>query len=877
MFTPKVLLNASYLVITLLIGSLLTTLALADESRAEAPWLDQAISPADARHLLSRTGFDASPEAQLTLAGLTRREAIDEVISGFNTHPIRPMPAWTQDVAPLYWARRDLDNEQRRNFDRLRDQELSQLRGWWVDEMLTTSSPQTERMVLFWHDHFATSYRGIDRQSMAMARQNQTFRELGMGDMSSLLHAMIRDPALLRYLNNISNKRRKPNENLARELMELFTLGEGNYEEETVREAARTLTGYSVSANRNLQPRFNFWQHDPKEKTLFGETGRFDADDLIAILLKQPALDRFIATRFWHWLVADRAPSEIEIMSLANAFRASGHRLDLLYRNTLESEAFWHVSNRGGLIKSPVTLLIGTARALEAPKRINHQIPRLLKLAGQDLFAPPNVSGWQEGGAWVTPGRLLNRYSALETLLEASRGDGAVQMSGMDNSAMAMKEDAVDANDAMVMVDKGTHARRAFTLRLASEEFNGPARYKLELLDSSSSVIWASGERVLSGGWDTKRYGLIDNRDEMPWQTIALAFENNLLAKSQAMRVHFVNDAAGDGGDRNLYVGALGELDSRAYPKPGTQVSACAPSNGADVGDLYCNGYVDIDLTALQDAMPIDSTLSIDTTDVHYASKHVHWAGINANNGQVSANVVFQDVRFGQRHWPIFTAQYRVTKNDPPSVWLHNQDCWPDCIEQWPSCAWVDERDPLGRTISISAFSESGDEQVCHTAALQDDEARMVDGLLIHSVNILNDVLKVEREQSPNKRSNIKNGLVAMIDRMQQTDVVESLKQSSPTGRTALENVPLWVQNDAAQRPYPDEKPLGKLALLAGNLATREQQIHNHGFSWASTLAPGIELSQLPGWGEDSKEQDDESTVIDRVRDWLLNPAYQVY
>jgi len=563
---------------TLAIG-LLCIVWISPAIAAQKPWLEQSISPADARHLLSRTGFDAAPEAQRTIAGLTRREAIEKVMAGFDTKPQRPMPAWTSDVAPLYWARRDLDAEQQRNFDRLRDREIAQLRRWWVDEMLTTTSPQTERMVLFWHDHFATSYRGLNRQSMAMARQNQTFRELGMGDMSSLLSAMIRDPALLRYLNNLSNNRQSPNENLARELMELFTLGEGNYDEATVREAARSLTGYSISPNRNLQSRFNFWQHDANHKTLFGETGAFNGDDLIELLLKQPALDRFIATRFWHWLVADKAPSDEEIQPMADAFRASGHRLDALYRYTLESKAFWQPKNRGGIIKSPATLLIGTARTLDTPKRINHQFPRLLKLAGQDLLAPPNVSGWEEGAAWITPGRLLNRYSALRALLRASRGDNIaekpVQNTNSEMNSMAADEsmssmaadsmmaDSMAADSTDEDLPTGSKAERELILQLASEEFNGPAHYRLELLDSDSTVLWSSGERVLNGGWDTTRYGPLDGRDQLPWQSIALPVEQDLLTQSERLRVHFVNDAAADGGDRNLYVGALGELTWR--------------------------------------------------------------------------------------------------------------------------------------------------------------------------------------------------------------------------------------------------------------------------------------------------------------------------
>jgi len=295
---------------------------------AERPWLSENLSAADARHLLSRTGFDASPEAQLAFSGVTRSEAIDTLMQGFRTEPHLAMPRWTQAPAPQFWAKRDLTVEARRRFDRTRDAELAELRQWWVDEMLTTPSPQTERMVLFWHDHFATAYQGVNRQSISMARQNQTFRELGMGDFRTLLQAMIRDPALLNYLDNNSNQRAKPNENFARELLELFTLGEGAYDEFTVREAARALTGYSFSQVQNLSFQFQQANHDSNEKNLFGTTGQLNGDDLINLLLQQPALDKHIATRFWHWLVSDQKPTSVELSFLAQSFRQSGHRLE---------------------------------------------------------------------------------------------------------------------------------------------------------------------------------------------------------------------------------------------------------------------------------------------------------------------------------------------------------------------------------------------------------------------------------------------------------------------------------------------------------------------------------------------------------------------
>lgn len=886
-------------------------------------WLDQTITPADARHLLARTGFDAAPESQLAIAGLTRGEAVDVILDGFNTQPQVPMPEWTADTAPLYWTRRDMAPDEQRKFDRLHDQELANLRVWWIDEMLTTTSPQTERMVLFWHDHFATSYNGINRQSMAMARQNQTFRDLAIGSFEELLRAMIRDPALLTYLSNLSNRKTHPNENLARELMELFTLGEGNYDEHTVKEAARALTGYGISQNRNLSARFNEWQHDWEDKELFGETGTFNGDDLVTLLLKQPALDNHIATRFWHFLVADRAPLAEELAPLAQAFRSSGHRLDALYRAVLESSAFWDLEQRGAMIKSPTTLLVGAARTLDTPKRISQQFPKLLKLAGQDLFAPPNVSGWEEGPAWITSGRLLNRYTGLKTLLASTRQAKGTQspaalegVMGADNLMAPESTRASSDNMMMADVDESMNnsmsASKALTnsstpnetpitsststststssdskrsplfLKLAAENYEGPVRYRLELLKGDASTVWRSDPYTLKGGWDSAEYGPVGERFELPWQTVQLPVSTTQLKAAHILRVHFINDAADGIGDRNLYVGALSNGHTFAHPQAASQVSACPPESSVDVGNLYCNGYVDISLTSLahpNDALEND-VVDIDDDQHHlvrYASKHIGWANHNASNGVVNARIVFQDLRYKERHWPVFTAWYRVQPNGEFVLWLNSQECWPGCVEQWPTCAWANEREPENITLHFNALgvrNNSGNQ--CHVNSLQQDEATLVDALLVHAKTVLAEVLEDESERFPKKRSKVKESLAMLIRRAGQEDVEQAMQISTPTNRTSIDDVPRVVQAESAKRHYPDSLVSTPLRINAVSLNARHRQIQSQGFNWAQVLAPGIELKELPGWS-DYNDDLQGSKLYDSVQQLLLNPAYQVY
>lgn len=907
-----------WLLVCLVVPYALFGLAQASETniKTSQPWLQQTVSAADARHLLSRTGFSAEPEAQLTIAGLSRLEAIDKIMAGFKILPSRQMPTWTQEPAPLYWARRDLDAEQRRQFNRLRDQELSELRQWWIDEMLITPSPQTERMVLFWHDHFATSYSGLNRQSMAMARQNQTFRQLGMGNFETLLRAMIRDPALLTFLDNVSNRKRSPNENLARELMELFTLGEGNYAESDVREAARALTGYGVSQNKNLSARFNYWQHDGGQKTILGQTGRFNGDDLIDVLLQQPALDEHIATRFWHWLVSDEAPSGEQLMPLASHFRQTGHDLSALYRKTLESSAFWEQRYRASLIKSPTTLVIGAARELDVAKATHHQLPQLLRLAGQDLLAPPNVAGWKEGAAWITPGRLLNRYAALEALVNSvpeRRDDvspeqmakanamkpmmngesGAVMADSMNqNMTMGMSRSVGgtmgnsmgnsmgkamnESMDVPAMALDG-NPKTTMAVRMASEEFRGPVQYQFELLDADNTSLWLGAVSTLKNGWDTVINGPMESRDQLPWQWVELPNDVVALPTARFVRVHFVNDDAGDAGDRNLYVATLSAGGVQSLPVMGSQQSDCAPDNGAEAGDLYCNGFVDITIPSAGERTQLGQAIAISEKQVHYASKHVEWSAHNRNNGAMNVRLVFQDVHYNGKHWPVFSAWYRETPQDKLALWMQNYDCWPDCIEQWPACAWTDEQDPSSVTVHIPVEGAYNENAACHIDALSDSEALMLDSLLMHAPKLLQETLADENRRFPSSRVGVKRGLRAMIDRFSDPSVQKRFEYTTATERTAPEVIPTWVEHVTPRPSNASTASLPVIPQLAMHLEQRNEQIEQAGFSWPAVFAPGLPLAVLPGWEQDTRSSSTRDSLRTSVKQWLLNPAYQVY
>jgi uncharacterized protein (DUF1800 family) len=389
----------------------------------------------DARHLLARTGIGSSPTTVIELVGKTRAEAIDIIVDGIQSEPFLPMPEWVSQPLPPYHARRDMSGEDRRKFRRDRDAELVQLRDWWVNNLLQTDSPQTERLVLFWHDIFATNYRIVGRLPMAMARQNQTFREFGFGSWQTLLKKMIRDPALMIFLDADSNHKNSPNENLGRELMELFVLGEGNYDEFTVREASRSLTGHNVARTANLQFRLKTTAQDRTHKTLFGKKEQFDGDGLVEQLLKQPAAARFLTTKFWHAFVSDGEPPERWLENISQLFKRSDYSIATLYRAVIESEEFWALENRAGIIKSPVDIIAGTARTLEFPKSQWEGMARWQAQLGMNLFQPPTVAGWTEGEAFITTGRYLDRINLVRSMLKKSfRHQTADQLQTADSA-----------------------------------------------------------------------------------------------------------------------------------------------------------------------------------------------------------------------------------------------------------------------------------------------------------------------------------------------------------------------------------------------------------------------------------------------------------
>jgi len=367
----------------------------------------------DARHLLERTGFGARPQEIAEFAGLDREQAVDRLLRGVRTQAVTALPAEALEyVAPR--RIRALPEQERKAAVRDQIRIGADLRAWWVGEMLASPSPLTERMTLFWHNHFVSSQQKV-KSARLMALQNALLREHALGNFAALLHAVAKDPAMIVYLDSATSRRGRPNENFAREVMELFTLGEGRYTERDVKEAARAFTGWSIEPETG-EFRWRPFIHDDGIKTVLGKTGAFDGDAVLDLLLAQPATAEFIAGKLWREFVSPQ-PEPRGLARIAERFRASGYEIRVALRSLLLSRAFWAEENRASLTKSPVDLVVGTLRTLEVAVEDPLPFALALRNLGHDLFAPPNVKGWPGGDAWINTATLPARKQFVDRIM----------------------------------------------------------------------------------------------------------------------------------------------------------------------------------------------------------------------------------------------------------------------------------------------------------------------------------------------------------------------------------------------------------------------------------------------------------------------------
>ncbi len=288
-----------------------------------------------------------------------------------------------------------------------------QIRGWWLYAMLFSPHPLRERMTLFWHNHFATSIAKVRRHDL-MVKQNQTLRTYALGKFRPMLLALSKDTAMLLWLDSNSNVKSYANENYARELMELFSLGTGNYTEMDVKEAARAFTGWHTDGQEFA---LNAAQHDGGAKTYLGQTGNWDGGDIVRIILEQPAAARFLVRKLYRQFISEsESPPDALLEPLAEQLRRCDYDIGSVVRTMLRSRLFFSEHAYRRRIKSPVEYVVSLLRGLDNRMGMT-QLATVMNGLGQDLFAPPNVKGWDGGKAWLNTATLLARHNLAWSML----------------------------------------------------------------------------------------------------------------------------------------------------------------------------------------------------------------------------------------------------------------------------------------------------------------------------------------------------------------------------------------------------------------------------------------------------------------------------
>ena len=382
-----------------------------------------------AKHLLNRAGFGGKPVEVSTFVEAGMAGCLKQLFD-LGPAPLKE-PEWLSDFNSVNFSRiRGMSADQRREFTRRNRQKVRQLQIDWVKRMIAAKSPSDmlwEKMTFFWHGHFATSAQKVKLPPLVY-QQLSLFHNHAIGSFRKLLHGIARDPAMLRYLDNNQNRKGKPNENFARELMELFSLGPGNYTEHDIRESARAFTGWTHDP---LNFRMLRRRHDYGQKTFLGKTGNFDGGDIVNIILEQPACAEFITRKLLRFFGPNQ-PRDDLVKSLAANFRDYDYELAPLLRDIFSHPDFYSDEVVGSQIKSPIQLVIGTMRTLGVEIRNDRFYLQVLEMMGQIPYLPPNVKGWPGGNLWIDTSRLLTRYTFAQIISSGKIPEELDPRSGSD-------------------------------------------------------------------------------------------------------------------------------------------------------------------------------------------------------------------------------------------------------------------------------------------------------------------------------------------------------------------------------------------------------------------------------------------------------------
>jgi len=367
------------------------------------PFEPTATQPFDRRaaaHLFRRAGFAATFSELDQAVARGPQATIQKLLAGEAEHAA--FAAGMQQFATSVLGRND----------------TAAIASWWLYRMRHTPAPLLEKTMLFWHGHFATSAAKVN-DARLMLQQNSLLRQQALGDFAALVKGIGRDPAMLLYLDSATNRKTRPNENFAREVLELFCLGPGNYTERDIQQLARCYTGWEIQNNAF---KFSSYQHDTGSKEIFGRSGNFDGDSALPIILAQPAAARFLCTKLVRFFVADEQFVTADwIEPLARQLQESQFQIQPVLSTILSSSVFFSSAARGAKVRSPVELTIGFLRAFDAGANLQSLVESLRGLGQLPLF-PPNVKGWNGGREWINASTIVARANLMRQLIEGAAG-----------------------------------------------------------------------------------------------------------------------------------------------------------------------------------------------------------------------------------------------------------------------------------------------------------------------------------------------------------------------------------------------------------------------------------------------------------------------
>jgi uncharacterized protein (DUF1800 family) len=396
------------------------------------------------QHLLWRAGFGPAVEQLGDLSRFSSKEFYKAMVKASEKKPelideskgvMDGLAMGISDIGKI--QRNELSPDEKKMLQQKQREGVRNLNLAWMSEMVNSGAQLREKMSFFWHGHFACRNLNVFFQQGLL----NVIRQNALGNFRDLLHEVSKTAAMLFFLNNQQNKKDHPNENFAREVMELFTLGRGNYTEHDIKEAARAFTGWSADLRGDFV--FRKFQHDFGNKTVFGKTGNYDGDDVLDILLEQKQTAKYISQKIYKFFVNDNLDAE-KTDWLANRFYNSNYDISKLLEDIFTSDWFYEKDNIGCKIKSPVELLVGIQRMLPMKLENEEALLVLQRVLGQVLFYPPNVAGWPGGKTWIDSSSLMMRMRLPQLINDEDELN--VKPKDDDDQMMGRRDDEMKNN-----------------------------------------------------------------------------------------------------------------------------------------------------------------------------------------------------------------------------------------------------------------------------------------------------------------------------------------------------------------------------------------------------------------------------------------------